>query len=319
MGKILSFIEGYMSGNAWEELCVECYRMRYQDNHYRNIPAVHRGDAGIEGFTLNGVVHQCYCPEREYSDDDLYKHQRDKLTDDINKLMKNAERLKKLGVPSIREWHFNMPEYRDDRIISHIASKQKEVLSAKAKNPSNFEHIADDFQTIPKIAEDFKPEISRIIRTTVTDMRLNLAVQHTIAPDWNQCDSQKVGNITRKIKAVMQVDDESNSDLNDVINIYVEFYISGLEIMNRLRTSFPEIYEDIFQLEQSYKRDVSIKTKMNTNHSMNKDIFESILVDFESKLRQDFSKMLTSASISELKQDLVASWLADCSMEFRSA
>jgi hypothetical protein len=319
MGKILSFIEGYMSGNAWEELCVECYRMRYQDSHYRDIPAVHRGDAGIEGFALNGVVHQCYCPEREYSDDDLYEHQRNKLTADIKKLMKNANRLKKLGVPPIREWHFNMPEYRDDRIVSHIAYKQQEVLTAKAENPSEFEHIADGFQIIPKIAEDFKPEISRIIRTTVTDMRLNFAIQHTVAPNWEQCDSQKVENITRKIKAVMHVEDETNEDLNDVINIYVEFYISGLEIMSRLRTSFPEIYEDIFQLERSYKKEVSIKTKMNTNRSMNKDIFESILADFESKLRQDFSKMLTSASIGELKQDLIASWLADCSMEFRSA
>ena len=113
MSSIMTFIEGYMNGDAWEELCVSCYRLKYQTQNYTAIPAVHGGDAGIEGFTCNGIVHQCYCPEREYDDKELYEHQRDKLTADIEKLMNNGERLKKLGVPPIVEWHFNIPEYRD--------------------------------------------------------------------------------------------------------------------------------------------------------------------------------------------------------------
>ena len=119
MSNIRSLIEGYMNGNAWEDLCVKCYRIRYQNENYTYIPAAQGGDAGIEGFTQNGIVHQCYCPEREYSDDELYAHQRDKLTKDIDKLLNNGERLKKLGVPTIVEWHFDIPEYKDSRIIIH--------------------------------------------------------------------------------------------------------------------------------------------------------------------------------------------------------
>ena len=314
----MPLIEGYMTGNAWEDLCVQCYRLRYQDEHYKDIPAVHRGDAGIEGFTLSGVVHQCYCPEREYSDNDLYTHQRDKLTADIDKLMRNAKRLKELGVPLVVEWHLDIPEYRDHRIIAHAQSKQQEVLQAKKDSPSDYEHIADGFKIIIKIADDFTPEISRIIRTNLTDVRLNLAVKHTDTPEWSKCDSQKVGNIRRKIKAVMHIDDDSDEALNSVINIYVSCYISGVENMNRLRVGFPEIHEDIFQLEQSYKREVSIKTLINTDRSLNQTLFRAILDEFQAKLEKDFSRMFTVASIGELKQDLIASWLADCSMEFRS-
>ena len=83
MGKILNLIEGNMNGDAWEDLCVRCYRMKYQEQHYVAIPAVHKGDAGIEGYTKSGIVHQCYCPERSYSDNELYDHQRDKLSADI--------------------------------------------------------------------------------------------------------------------------------------------------------------------------------------------------------------------------------------------
>ncbi len=313
----MTFIEGYMTGNAWEELCVKCYRLRYQKEHYTPIPAVQGGDAGIEGFTHSGIVHQCYCPEREYSEDELYEHQRNKLTTDIQKLISNGKRLKELGVPIISEWHFNIPEYKDSRILKHAQSKQQEVLTAKEKNPVSLAHISDDFKILIKVAEDFTPEISRIIRTNLTDMKLNFAIQHQESPDWSKCDSQKVANIRRKVGAVMHVD-ENDSDLNFVINVYVDYYIAGLEIINNLQLHFPEFYEDLYKLEQSYKREVAVKTRMNTNRQLNQSVFDSILGEFQEKLEKDFSKMLTQASIVELKQDLVASWLADCSMEFRS-
>jgi len=317
MSRILNFIDGYKDGDSWEKLCVDCYRIRYQEDHYQEIPAVHRGDAGIEGFTKSGIVHQCYCPERDYSDNDLYAHQRDKLTADIGKLLNNKKRLDKLGVPQVIEWHFNIPEYKDSRILAHAATKQKEVMDAKNANPSKCSHIADGFQIIIKIAEDFAPEISRIVRGSLTDMRINFSIEHT--DNWEDCDSEKVENIRRKVKAVMHVDDDSDKDLNDVVGVYIGCYISGIEIMNRLRVSFPEIYADMFTLEKSSKQDVSLKTRMNTDHTMNQAIFNDILNDFQNKLEKEFGSVFNVASIGELKQDIVASWLADCSMEFRSA
>ena len=320
----MKFIEGYMTGDAWEDLCVQCYRLRYQNVHYTAIPAAQKGDAGIEGYTFDGVVHQCYCPEREYSDKDLYEHYRDKMTTDLEKLVNPkhassyADRLRGMGVPPIREWHFNIPEYRDNRILTHAETKRQEVLAAKAAAPKSYEHIHKDFVIVIKQAADFTPEISRIIRTTLTDMRLNTAVKHPAKPDWSKCDSQKVDNIRRKIKAVMHGVDDTNETLNEVIGIYIDYYICGIENMTALRQDFPEIYEDLYKLEQSYKNEVRVKTLMHTDKSMNKDLFEKILDEFQTKLEKDFSRIFTIAAIGELKQDLIASWLADCSMEFRS-
>lgn len=316
VSNITGLIEGYMNGNAWEELCVKCYRIRYQSDNYTEIPAISGGDAGIEGFTNKGIVHQCYCPERDYSDNELYEHLRDKLTNDIEKLKNNADRLKKFGVPQIIEWHFNIPLYKDARIITHAESKRQEVIKDKKENPLKYEHISDDFKIVIKTADDFSLEISRIIRTSLTDMKLNLEITHTDNIDWTKCDSIKVSNIRRKIKTVMLLE-EDNDALNNLVRIYVECYINGLEIMGNLRVKFPEIYEDIFKLAQSYKRDVTIKTLMNTDKKMNASLFHEMLDEFHRKLEKDFSKILTEASIGELKQDLVASWLADCSLEFR--
>ncbi|KUP25782.1 hypothetical protein [Paenibacillus sp. DMB5] len=316
---ILKFIDTPLDGKSWETLMNSCYRMKFQDEHFTEIPAVHGGDAGIEGFTRKGRVYQCYCPEREYTDDELHDHLRDKMTKDIGKLTspKYADRLKGLGVPVITEWHFVIPNYRDSRIISHAETKRKEVITLKHADPIKYDYIDDNFIIVIKQAEDFKVEISKIVRTNLTDMQLNIAIHHTTAaPDWSQCDSEKVNNIKRKVKAVMGDIDDLDEDYNELVNMYVNSYINGIEIMKVLRVSYSEMYEEIFALEQSYKKQVFSKTRMNTNSSINAQLFNEIMDDFQKKL-EDF-KYLNMASIMELKLDIISGWLADCSMQFRS-
>lgn len=315
MTNLLNIIDSNLDGNAWENICVKCYRYRYEDQHYTPIPAVSGGDAGIEGFTKTGIVHQCYFPERQYSDHELYEAQRNKLSTDIKKLLNNGDRLIALGVPVIHEWHFNIPEYRDSKILIHAATKQKEVLSAKANNPNKYSYIADDFQIVIKTAENFSAEISRIIRTSA-DYNLNLAVEHTPNPDWKDCDSQKVANIRRKIKAIMHVSDDNNPKVERVVGLYIDYYICGLVNVNRLKMNFPDIHAELFKLVQIYKGEVTLRTSMNANSSMNQSLFNELLNEFEQKLEKDFSTSFNQASIVEIKQDMVASWLADCSMEF---
>ena len=313
---ILDFFEGKLNGDSWEDICQSCYRMMYRNVHYTEIPAVQGGDGGIEGFTQNGIVNQCYCPEREYSENELYEHQRDKMTHDINKLLspEYKKRLLKLGVPVIREWHFVVPFYKDSRIIEHAETKRKEVLEHKEKNPKQYDYIDSNFIIVIKQAEDFAVEITRIIRKSLTATKLNLAVRAVEKPDWEHCDSEKVANISRKVKAVMVDVDDDDEDLNDIV--YVEAYIKGMEIMRMLRVSFTEIYEDVYGLEQSYKKQVKVQTRFNTDRSMNIKVFNDILQDFEKQLK-DACKYFTPESIIELKTDIISMWLADCSMQFR--
>ena len=41
---ILDFFKDELNGDTWEELCQSCYRIKYQDQHYTEIPASYRGD-----------------------------------------------------------------------------------------------------------------------------------------------------------------------------------------------------------------------------------------------------------------------------------
>lgn len=314
---VLEFIKDNLNGDSWELWCDDCYRDRYQSNNYVKIPANYKGDAGIEGFTQSGIAYQSYCPEKEYSDNELYDHLRDKLTTDINKLISkdNAKRLFNLGVHNIKEWHFVIPEYRDKRILEHIETKTQEVLKVCKDKPSEYKYIDSNFKIIIKIAEDFKVEFARLIRNPLVDLKLNAAVKSVKDVDWTKCEAQKIENIKRKIKAIMNVDND-NEDFKVMIKFWAESYLKGIEIMSGLQMVFGEIYEELFDLEQQYKLDVSAKAMMNTDRSLNNKIFSDILDEFGGAIEKQFS-CFSQPTIMELKRDLVSGWLADCSLQFR--
>lgn len=314
---ILDFIRDNLDGQSWEKWCDDCYRDRYQDQNFIKIPAEYLGDAGIEGFTLSGVAYQCYCPEKDYSDEELHNHLRDKVTKDIAKLInpQNAKRLKDLGVQCIKEWHFVTPEYRDKRIIEHLEKKRQEVVAAVQAAPEQLFYIDPEIRLVPKVAEDFKVEFVRLIRNPLVDLKLNMTVKSVAKVDWTDCPAEKINNIKRKIKAIMHID-EDDTDFKEMVAYWAEAYLKGIEIMSKLQESCGSIYEDLFELEQQYKRDVSMQSRMNPDHSLNYKIFMEILQKFEETLKEQFS-CFSESNIMELKRDLVSGWLADCSLQFK--
>lgn len=316
---ILDYLDSSLDGDSWEDLAISIYSMRYQKSHFTKVPAANKGDGGIEGFTRCGVVIQCYCPaDPNYSNNDLYANQRTKVTDDIGKFIneKNAKVLKSFGLPSIKEWHFVVPEYKDKRIIQHIAKKTKTVKESKEKKPEFYDYISEDFEIIIKTAEDFRLELTRILRSNLTDTKLSLAILQDTTPDWSMCSNEKVENVKRKLIAINSDFKTDQIGLNKLLDIYMSAYISGIEILESLGENFPDIRKDILDLANQYKRHVESRTLMNSDKSMNSEIFNELSKDFEEKLFREF-KHLSSASIMNLKMDLIAGWLADCSMEFK--
>lgn len=312
---MLEIMKNPYDGDEWETIMDKCYRMRYQDHGYQKVPSNFGGDAGVEAFTNIGVVYQCYCPEKLYSDDDLWGNQRDKVTKDIGKLINNGVRLKEIGVGTIKEWHFVTPEYRDSRLLIHCERKRKLVLEEKAKN--NLDYIDDNFRIIIKTAEDFASEINKLV-FLYKDLKFDIALKHTGNVDWSKCPSEKAENIKRKLKAIMPY--EGNSKLEEryhkLVNYWGSFYINGLEVLAGIKASNPEIYEKILKIDNMYRTKVDMKCALNVDSAINKELFEEIIGEVDAELGKIFGDIFNMESVQELKWDLLGSWLADCPMDF---
>lgn len=108
----------------------------------------------------------------------------------------------------------------------------------------------------------------------------------------------------------------SEQDFEQMVNIFAESYVHGIEIMRKLRETYSVVYENIFELEQQYKTTVSVKSMLNPDKSLNNQLFNDILEDFESKLKENVPG-LSPTSIMEFRMDLVCGWIADCSLNFK--
>lgn len=130
-------------GAAWENCAAERLRAHHAAADQRTelvaVPADDGGDLGVDLFTrTGGTLYQCYVARDWNSAHDLYEKQRDKLTEDVGKLLKPDKQkdLRELfGATVIKEWILVVPKHRSRKLIQHANIKAQE-LKADPSRPA---------------------------------------------------------------------------------------------------------------------------------------------------------------------------------------
>lgn len=131
----------FTDGDEWEDFCQRCLKIKHQHQNIKPVPGDSGGDYGLDGFNTNGDAYQCYCPEKEYTDKELYGHQRDKITSDIQKLYDYKDKLRTiLNGCKIKTWHFTTPLIKSKELILHCNTKESLVKSWKLDFIDDCEH-----------------------------------------------------------------------------------------------------------------------------------------------------------------------------------
>ncbi|MGB0733692.1 MAG: hypothetical protein ACPGPF_07995, partial [Pontibacterium sp.] len=96
---------------SWENYFKDIIRVHYQPANYNDVPDKHAGDFGIECYTLNGHVFQCYLPEQVADVGKLVDAQKSKIRKDIKKFtVDNVSELTTLfGDLKISRWILATP------------------------------------------------------------------------------------------------------------------------------------------------------------------------------------------------------------------
>jgi hypothetical protein len=292
-----------MEGDQWEKYCQILLRLRYQD--YQQVPSQFGGDYGIEGFTRSGLTFQCYCPDEDPSGIDLYNKQRDKITRDINKLIKNASAISSLGAGIIQEWHFLTPDFNHNQLHSHCRVKEAEVLS------QNLKMVHSEFRIYIKTDDDYIPE--RQIYIGTGGHLVQPAREEPTTSDLEKLllsDNEIVRNIKMKL-AKLNVAQNLQAHLTEQL---VSGYIVGRGELEALNEKFPSTYQSVLQLKSAKESQLAIQALSHPdNHGT---IFPSILQDYESKLSADLSRSLSSALIARLSTEAISDWLGRCPLDF---
>ncbi len=303
---------GEFDGNGWENLMQRCWKDKFESELFQRMPATVQGDSGIEGFTLTtGKVFQSYCPEKQYDAAELYEKQRDKITTDLNKLIKYQKDLQEvLGKTLIKEWHFVTPEVTNKALNAHCRTKEKEYQDKK------LEHLDPNFRIVIKEYTDYLVEITR--HMNLMKLKLDIAVDTPYEIDWNQCESAHVDNLRRKVTNLFSpynMSEEKRIErVNKVVESYIFYYQRGLKVLNKLEDKFPEQYGKLKRVKSTQGETVEMACMFPTKSE--KEMLDNIQSDLLNELTIELGEHFEKASLEQLTKQIVSEWLMLCPLNF---
>jgi len=298
---------GILGGQEWEDICNKLFHLRYKDN-YQEVPAKYGGDYGIEGFTFDGLVFQCYCPEDENSSSkSLYELQRDKMTKDIKKLIDNIHKIRGLNKNIlIKEWHFVTPRFDSKFLIEHCRQKEKEVLE-KIKN-----FVDKDFRIIIQTEESYIEEMAYLVNGNFHEIQSQVKNY--------SCDELKKvvtseNEVIQKIKTkLLKLDGLKTNQvkLEKFAILLFKSFLEGKAELTELSKNFPKSYEKLLRLKNSVEKDIEQESILGIEL---RDI-KKIQTEYKKTLEKEFGTQFEQSLIERLAQEAISDWIERCPLSF---
>lgn len=300
---------GPYDGDSWEAIMQICFRLKYEDEHYQPIPAS-SGDCGIEGFTKQGKVFQCYCPDNNLSSKDLYEKQRDKITTDLNKLNLYKKKLSKfLNGVVIKEWIFVTPESRMNDLVLHCNTKTEEIKKL------TLHFIDPDFKVIIHDIDNFAKEIPIALNAEGQKLFIDKKkLEDGSIIKWKDQEIDLAANAIRKhSKRFAQDATGVDKKVNKLTDATIESFLDQNTILSRWQQLHPDDYEKFLILLSQIEKEVEELCMFPADD--NNELYKSLRNLVKEKLTSNFS-YLNEMTIDNLTNGAIADWLLRCPLDF---
>ncbi|MDQ9127191.1 hypothetical protein RDT67_12185 [Serratia fonticola] len=287
----------------WEDHVNDLLRIRFGDSNYIPIPDGHNGDAGIEGYCTEGNAFQSYCPDEACPVKELFEKQRDKMTADIAKFIKDKGNYLKLILQNtkIKRWILVVPRHFSKHLVVHASNKETEVIKANLPyvDNANFKIVIWDRETL-------KQEESELISKGLRVLKVEMPnIDESQINEIKGNESEFVNNISRKLKKLK----DDDIQVSNATNLLLHNIVMYKNIMSDLKENYPSLHEEITKSVLSRESDLKldffgsdILPPNKQVELLNKQLTES------SKLHRDNLKCISTG--------VVGDWLMRCNLDF---
>lgn len=310
----------FTDGDEWEAFCQSCLKIKHQQHNFKSVPADSGGDYGLDGFNSIGDAYQCYCPEKEYTDKELYEHQRDKITTDVQKLFDYQVKLRKiLNGNKIKTWHFTTPLIKSKELILHCNAKENLVKSW------NLDFIDDDFEIGLKDCGYFLPEIPSVIDS-------GKFLKPMTYPEIDFIGTEPTDQTIEDFKAVYEnntfvenglrknaklfPDNPKKNYAQNIVGLtdsQIRDFIVGEDILEKWSNFNNKLYEKFVRVRNSLGKRVAKESLIPVND--NRDRLKEIENTVRTLINKEFH-FLSESNKEELTAYLVSFWILECSLDF---
>lgn len=290
---------------SWENYFKDILRMHYGASNIKDIPDSYGGDFGIECYTFNGHVFQCYLPEQVSDKDKLTKAQKNKIRKDIYKLTtKNLESFKKLfdGI-KVSRWILATSDYVDSEVALYCSSKSGRVRKL------GIPFIADDFQILVQTENDYKSEV-KALKSNIYQLDLGFTkVETGEADSWIEENLAFLEKLGEKLPKVTP-----GSRLTAAKSFLVQQYLEFQNLMDYLRVEWPDIHVKVSDSINNRRK--YLESRFITDPGRKPG---NVIASEMDRLKDDITEVVPTIKKCDLElisHGVIADWLIRCPLDF---
>jgi hypothetical protein len=296
----------FWDGRDWEIRACKLLEMRHGYGNFFRVPDAHKGDYGLDGYSVDGWVYQAYAPEEPVSTLKRFTEQRDKVTADLNKLWqyrKDVEAM--LGEIKIKRWSLFTPKHDSAELNKHCTKKTAEVKSWGL----NF--IDQDFRVIVETEENVPVEADMLTRRGAIALGIkDPEISDEAIDNWyieNDTFSQTIDYKLSKISGIKE------EQIPRIRHALIREHLTGEALLDSIYRSYPRVWFDIDQIKRERAQTIAADSILDDNQGKRKVTHE---VD---RLTDTFSATvptLTRDKARHLAYEAVTGWIMNCPMDF---
>lgn len=292
-------------GVAWQELANDLCILKYNVENYQKIPDLHRGDWGIEGYTLDGIAFQCYAPKTQHATDHQVKLQKDKINKDLNKFIANGNHLAPLVANGkYRRWFFLTTVYESRELPAYCARKTVEVKKVCT-------HVTDDFAVMAHDANDFfLQELPTYLN--LGKNKISVPVSQISDTDIDTHKTHNPGHLGT-IEGKLLNAKVMKQNIEPLAIDYLKDLIAWNMIKENLKRLAPDLALKVEKRIWSLEQDVIKKYRLK---ALKADELEKELASLRASLIADIESLVDSTTIDFLSRGIIADWLTRCPINF---
>ena len=272
------------------------------------MPSEDRGDGGIEGFSTDGAVYQCYSPDAFLPIKDRREKQRDKLTEDVGKLIDKAAVIHDMvGEMKVSHYVYMVPKHDSKEINRHAKEQEARIRNA------NLPFIADDFVVLIVTNDDYPVENATVLNEGLGRLSLDAieAIESAIEGFLEE-DGGRVDVMTAKLSKVPNLNADRR---NQMVGKFIDSYLRGQNAIDSLYDQHPAGYELLDEIRSAKEMALPFECEVATDTPL--DLISRIRSEYSDSLSDELP-FLRNSDATSIATSTVVEWLMDCPLDFHN-
>jgi hypothetical protein len=302
---------GSFDGTSWERLCQLAFKQKFGTT-YQHMPKS-PGDFGLEGWTTDGLGFQCYCPEKHYTQSELYDAIRDKITEDVGKLkLYAAEIAERLGSTKIQKWLLVTPVVEHNKLHRHARKKEGE---ARAWGISI---LTDDFTIYIQDGGFYASEFEQCRRNEGASLQLGPALSPVdVLKPAPEAYEQLIDRKNRARLLSRSGSSGFEAALFKLNQITGDKFLRCDHHLATIERASPQAYYQIIRIIGHYAEE--LEELAYTWAGEASELVDEVKAQLCQRIESELAGRVTFSDANKIADLVVSRWLAVCQLDFAEA